>query len=76
MSEAQFQKWQKNGNLKFKTQETYLSLANDLAEDIKINQRNLLELAKYLSLALIESHEENQMLKLEVLDFALKFQKP
>ena len=75
MTAEQFKKWKRNGNLKLATQEIYDSLANDLAEDMKLSQRNLLELAKYLHLSLTEANNEKQMMKLDVLDFAFKFQK-
>ena len=75
MTNERFQYWKKNGNLLFKNQEIYDSLANDLAEDMKISPRNLLELAKYLHLCLIEENDAMQRVKLDVLDFALELQK-
>jgi len=75
MTKEQFSKWKKNGNLQLAKQEIYESLANDLAENMKLSQRNLLELAKYLQLSLVEENNKRQMLKLDVLDFALKLNK-
>lgn len=75
MTDAQFNRWKKNGNLQFDNLEIYESLSNDLSEGVKISPRNLLELAKYLALCRIELNSEKQLLKLDVLDFALNFQK-
>ena len=75
LTKAQHKKWRKNGNLKL-SYERYLDLSNDLSEDIEMHDWELLELAKFLSLSEVELHSEMQMLKLDVLDFALKFQRP
>ncbi len=74
MTKEQHLKWVKNGNIKL-SYEKYQQLANDLAENVFIPQSKRIELAKCLQLSLVESNNENQMLKLDVLDFALKMQK-
>ena len=72
MTQKQFQKWKRNGNLKLKNQETYDSLLNDLSEDMPIAVNKLRELAKYLSLCLVEENNNLQILKLKLLDIALE----
>lgn len=72
MTKQQFQKWRKNGNLKFESQETYLSLLNDLSENMPLSKNKLRELANYLSLENIELNNEHQSLKLKILSFALE----
>lgn len=75
MTSEQFKKWKANGNLKL-DYKRYLELSNDLSENIAIKPKELLELAKFLSLCDCELNSEIQRLKLTVLSFALQFQKP
>lgn len=72
MTPKQFKKWHANGNLKISKQEKYDSLVNDLAEDMKMSPFHLREVANYLSLCLIEQQNKFEMLKLEILGFALE----
>lgn len=74
LSQQQYLKWKKNGNLKL-SYNRYLDLSNDLSENIPIKTKELLELARFLSLSDCELNNEKQILKLDVLDFALRFRK-
>lgn len=74
MTEAQFQKWSKNGNLTLPANDSYLTLVNHLSEDEKLTPTQLRHVAIYLNLSLLEAQNDLQLLKLNVLRFATSLQ--